>query len=66
VDDPISTLHGQPDETPGIAGNPSVAQDNAIDLLIQGHNDRQVAEAIGVRRATVYIGATTTPISAPS
>jgi transposase len=47
------TQHVQPDQTPGIADNLSVTQENAIDLLVQGHNDRQVAEAIGVRRETV-------------
>jgi hypothetical protein len=51
VDD--HTLHIQPDQTPDTADNLTVAQENAIDLLIQGHNDRQVAEAINVRRQTV-------------
>lgn len=31
----------------------SVEQENAIDLLIQGHSDREVAEAVKVSRQTV-------------
>jgi len=31
----------------------SVEQENAIDLLIQGKSDREVAEAVGVARQTV-------------
>ena len=32
----------------------TVAQKNALDLLIQGRNDRQVAEQVGVSRQTVW------------
>ena len=31
----------------------NVKQENAIDLLLQGQNDREVAEAVGVSRQTV-------------
>ena len=32
----------------------TVPQQNAVDLLIQGKNDRQVAESVGVSRQTVW------------
>ena len=32
----------------------TVPQQNAVDLLIQGKNDRQVAESLGVSRQTVW------------
>ncbi|MFA5543730.1 MAG: helix-turn-helix domain-containing protein, partial [Bacilli bacterium] len=34
-------------------GQLSVKQENAIDLLLQGQSDREVAEAVGVTRQTV-------------
>lgn len=34
-------------------GQLNVKQKNAIDLLLQGQNDREVAEAVGVSRQTV-------------
>lgn len=34
-------------------GQLNIEQENAIDLLIQGKSDREVAEAIGVARQTV-------------
>ncbi len=39
----------KPDKT----GQLTVQQQNAIDLLIQGQSDREVAEAVGVARQTV-------------
>jgi len=48
MDDPTNPGNTQP--TPSTL---SIDQENAIDLLIQGQNDRQVAEAIGVTRQTV-------------
>ena len=32
----------------------TVGQKNALDLIIQGKNDRQVAELVGVSRQTVW------------
>lgn len=32
----------------------SVEQENAVDLLLQGKSDREVAEAVGVSRQTVW------------
>jgi hypothetical protein len=45
--------HIASEETRDIADNLSLGQQNAIDLLVQGHNDRQVAEALNVSRQTV-------------
>jgi len=38
---------------PGKTGQLTVQQENAIDLLVQGQSDREVAEAVGVARQTV-------------
>jgi hypothetical protein len=56
----------EPDKTGQIPGNLSIEQQNAIDLLIESHNDRQVAEALNGRRQTVYTGAITTQTSSRS
>src|SRR5947209_4565379 len=57
MDDPTTAQPIQPDQTPDktpdITANLSIAQEDAIELLLQGHNDRQVAEAINVNRMTV-------------
>ncbi len=38
---------------PDTIGHLSVEQENAIDLLVTGTSDREVADAVGVRRQTV-------------
>jgi hypothetical protein len=48
--------HTQADQTPhtpDTADHLTIDQENAIDLLIQGQNDRQVAQALSLRRQTV-------------
>jgi hypothetical protein len=45
--------HTQADQTPDTPDHLTIDQENAIDLLIQGQNDRQVAEALSLRRQTV-------------
>ncbi|MFL5734774.1 MAG: hypothetical protein ACJ78Q_16580 [Chloroflexia bacterium] len=48
MEDPIN-----PDNCGHISENLTVQQHNAIDLLIQGKSDRQVSEALDLRRQTV-------------
>src|SRR5688500_13203893 len=46
-------MQTKPDRLGRVAGELSVAQLNAVDLLVTGTGDREVAEAVGVTRQTV-------------
>jgi hypothetical protein len=55
---PANLSPTKPDKTRQIEENPiapqlSQQQENAVDLLLQGKNDGEVAEAVGVTRQTV-------------